>query len=295
MSLEYDVNQKSMDCVHYNEYNKDNDEIDISIVMTTHNRKVQTLFTLETINYNAIINKDKGIRIQVILVDDSNSENYLTEKELVVFSYPITYITIEHDKKRWINPCVNYNIGFNEVKGKNVIIQNAEVCHIGNIIHCVHTTINDNTYMSFDVMALRNAALNDVVYTEYNKDKSMAYDNIIKVLSLHGNELAWYQHHIYRNANMHFLTAISKTNLLRLRGFDYDFAQGIFYDDNEFIDRIVYVLRLRILCIPSNVNKLLGIHLWHDGGTNILVTNKELGKINEIIYNYKKRVCLKWH
>ena len=48
--------------------------------------------------------------------------------------YPNLYIVhIIINKKNWINPCINYNIGFNYAECDNVVISNAEVCVFGNI------------------------------------------------------------------------------------------------------------------------------------------------------------------
>ena len=128
------VNSKAFDFVTYNTYNTYNKpaepkkEIRVSIVMTTYNRKGQTLYTLKSIQSQKL----STVEIEVIIIDDS-TKGYLSAEDLSVFPFQITYITIDSKRKTWINPCVNYNIGFQEVTGDIIVIQNAEVCHCGAV------------------------------------------------------------------------------------------------------------------------------------------------------------------
>ena len=88
----------------------------ISIVMTSHNRSKQVYFTLKTISMSSFKN------VQIILVDDSDSDKVDVEK-LKEIPYYIDFIEIDRGKKFWHNPVVNYNIGFEYIKGSKIIIQ----------------------------------------------------------------------------------------------------------------------------------------------------------------------------
>jgi glycosyltransferase involved in cell wall biosynthesis len=98
----------------------------ISIVMTACNRSKQTYFTLQTIQNSS------HKAIQIILVDDSDAEP-ITKEELEKYPFYIDFISIKMQNKKWVNPVVNYNIGFEYIRGSKVVIQNAEVCHVGDV------------------------------------------------------------------------------------------------------------------------------------------------------------------
>jgi hypothetical protein len=219
--------------------------------MTTHDRHDQTLCTLRTFTKS---------NVTVIMVDDSRN-GFFTEAELSQYGFQITYITIEFNKKTWINPCVNYNIAFQEVITDKVIIQNAEVCHIGDVTQYVAKYLNNENYVVFDVAASRNTQMNGSI------PFGDSFFNIYLYMVLSG--CIWYQHcrvipeQPGTVRNLHFLTAITKSNLDKLGGFDYYFALGSWYDDNEFLYRIIKVLKLNICNVCCEDTQLMGIHQWH--------------------------------
>lgn len=231
----------------------------ISIVMTTNNRIKQTIFTLDTIKLSSYQN------IQIVIVDDSNN-GFIDENILQKYPFRIDYIKIKEKNRDWINPCVNYNIGFRYIKGTYVIIQNAEVCHIGDIVSYVGQHSKEGTYLVFDVINTGSYNNNNVLYTLLKDDsngiKGFGVNDIRNLLNY--KYFLWYQHPKYRPANFHFLTAIHVNDLNKMEhGFDYDFSLGRAYDDDEFITRILFDLKLNILNIPSQF-KLMGIHQHHD-------------------------------
>lgn len=229
--------------------------IDISIVMTTNNRSIQTLFTLKIINKKSI---DKNITVQIIIIDDSQTDliDIYQLKELT--NLQIDYIKINNEKKNWINPCVNYNIGFEFVKGNKIIIQNAEVCHVGNILSYVNTNVTDNNYYIFDVKSIADFKYNNVLYDLYFKDNT-CMDNI----NIYNNNLynAWYQ---YKNRNymMHFLSALSKKTFDKIKNFDNNYKYATDYDDNDFILKIVS-LNIKCINVFHDENNIGGIHQCH--------------------------------
>jgi glycosyltransferase involved in cell wall biosynthesis len=94
--------------------------------MTACNRSKQTYFTLQTIQNSS------HKAIQIILVDDSDSDP-IAKEELEKYPFYIDFISIKMQNKKWVNPVVNYNIGFEYIRGSKVVIQNAEVCHVGDV------------------------------------------------------------------------------------------------------------------------------------------------------------------
>lgn len=219
----------------------DNDTV--SIVMTTCDRPVQTYFTLSTINDSLYKN------VQVIIVDDGITEP-LDIPTLTKFDIHIELIRIT--KKVWINPCIGYNMAFNHIRGGKVIIQNSEVCHIGDVVSYVRIMVDDNEYHSFDVYALKTIAENKLLYGIDN----LSYDNREYIESLDG---LWYQHPIHRNANFHFLTALTKKSFDMIKGFQIDYSVGVDYDDYDFVLTIIEN-NIQIICPTAPV---MGIHQWH--------------------------------
>lgn len=251
----------------------------ISIVMTTHNRIEQTLFTLNTINASSHQN------IQIIIVDDSEKE-FINLDNLKKYHFRIDYLIVRKYHRNWINPCVNYNIGFKYVKGSHIIVQNAEVSHVGDVIKYVKDNLNKGKYLVFDVIGMKSYQNNNLVYalgTDYN----FSYANMEQVLKYPG--ISWYQHSEIRAEDLHFLTAIHKDDLEAMDGFDYDFALGVCYDDGELIFRIKNILQLQIINVKYDSNKLFGIHLHHDKATLNLSKKiyRSLHKLNGLLYQKK--------
>lgn len=232
---------------HYINHITTNEQVEpeISIVMATHDRISQTLFTLETINSSSVK------ALQVIIIDDSN--NHMTLDQFSKFPYRIDYLTVK-DTRDWINPCVNYNIAFSFAKADKIVIQNAEVCHVGDVLSYVKARCHEGRYLVFDVAACKipkdNSRLHNI--------KPFTCNNVMDLVKR--RQFKWYQHHATNARNYHFLTAIHKKDLNTLGGFDYDFAMDRCADDNEFIYRITHVLSLVI----EHPRSLMGVHQWHD-------------------------------
>lgn len=238
------------------------DDPEISIVMTTSNRSQQTYFTLKTISKSKFSNK-----VQVIIVDDSTCDNIEINR---LHKYNLCIYHIKIQNKFWINPCINYNFGFQFVTAPKIIIQNGEVCHIGDVLSYIDQFLKDNEYFVFDVGGLRNIRCNNKLYNlSQLKTDSSIYEPLMR---------KWYQHSTKNNRNFHFLTAITKKTMNLLNGFDYDFSFGIDFDDSEFIYRIEK-LNIKIIQVP-NESGIFGIHQWHKNayetwGNNV-VRNKQL-------------------
>lgn len=228
----------------------------VSIVMCTHKRIAQTLFGLRQIAKSAHTN------LQVVLVDDS-IDTFIEDQHLRAFPFRIDYIKINNSTRDWLNPCVNYNIGFAYAKGEYIMIQNPEVFHIGDVISHVRSNCCVDRYLVFNVIASRNYTSNDAIYA-LEAAGALTQGNLQSLFADHNN-FKWYQHSIKRPRNLHFLTAIHRLNLEKLKQpFDYDFAMGLWYDDSEFIYRIQNLLHLNIFNIDDATTKLMGCHLHHD-------------------------------
>ena len=219
------------------------DESTVSIVMTSSNRSVQTYFTLETISDSIYKN------IQIILVDDSTTDQ-LDKEKLKEFGIHIDFIELKN--KFWINPCVNYNIGFRHVKGGKIIIQNAEVCHIGDVIKDVIDKVVDDNYYIYNVYALYGPVENNELY-DAKKNKIMDPQHVITIYG------KWYQHPEHRPANLHFLTAITAKTFEKITEFNVDYSIGIEFDDDDLVFRII----INNINIVNMSETIMGLHQWH--------------------------------
>lgn len=247
----------------------------ISIVMTTYNRPLQTYFTLKTIANSVYKN------VHVVIVDDSTT-GFLDVNKLKEYNMYIDYIIIKN--KFWINPCVNYNIGFKFSRGAKIIIQNGEVCHIYDVINYVNDILDDSAYMVFDVLALKDQNSNNVLYNM----QFPLIDNKNNITKLKQTDFGdgWYQHHSIRNTNYHFLTAITINNFNKLEGgFSLDYSMATSYDDDDF------VLKIKANGIPiKNIGNegylVCGIHQWHPSHiANNWLINKQIFEFKIQHYN----------
>lgn len=243
------------------------DDIYISIVMTTHNRVKQTLFTLNVIND---LQKLKKFNIQIIIVDDSDY-SMVDKVKNYNKNIQINYIHIDRTKKNWINPCINYNIGFKYILGEKIIIQNSEVCYLGDIIDFVDKSVINDKYYVFDVKSSLSLKTNESIYDCYN---SKDFD-----INIYNKPFfsEWYQNSKHKNYMMHFLVSITKETFSKIKGFDINYKNAIDYDDNDFLMKILYN-NIKPVNIWNIKNKLGGIHLFHKKifYNRNLPTNEEL-------------------
>lgn len=242
----------------------------ISIVMTSHERATQVYFTLD------IINKCKYKDIQVILVDDS-SRDPVDINQLYKYDFTIELIRVNREIKCWSNPCVNYNIGFEFVRGGKVIIQNSEVCYIGDVLSYIDQTVIDNKYYVFDVKASRNHETNQYIY-----DKPQLTLDIY----MHDIWDRWYQHYTHHNNNYHFLCAMTRAVFDRIGGFSYDYSHGSGYDDNDFLIKIKNQ-NIKVINVPNDVFNVGGIHLFH--GYDVPDARAYNSSDNNILFEKKQK------
>lgn len=195
----------------------------ISIAMTYYDRLSLLKETLHSISLHTWPD-------EIIIVDDGSLREPLDEVIIKDISCDMNVIMhrIQPELKTWINSCIPFNKAFSLCTGDVIIIQNAECWHRDDIVdYCKNTILmNDNNYLVFGCYSLpKNANLSR---DRILNDRSVTFD---------GDD-AWYQHSIYRPVCYHFTTAISRNTLMKLRGFDENYADGTAYEDNEFLYRV---------------------------------------------------------
>jgi hypothetical protein len=240
----------------------------ISIVMTASNRSNQTYFTLKTI-LNSSFKK-----IQVIIVDDSD-EDPIIKEELEKYPFYIDFIYINKKNKNWVNPVVNYNIGFEYIQGSKVVIQNAEVCHVGDVLGYMGSQMILDNYYICDVRASKSLDKNDYIYSQ-----NLNTIDIYKNNDLFG---IWYQSN-ERLLNYHFLTGMTTDTFNKIKNFSYDYTFGISYDDDDFILKVISN-KIQIKNLFHNEYNFGGIHLWHNSSIKKI---RKKSESNKNIFNKKK-------
>ncbi len=246
----------------------------ISIVTAFHNRKNQFYNTLKSISNSEI--KD----IEVIVVDDYSDEEHRLESLLDEFKF-LKIIRLEKKDKWYINPCIPFNIGFKEAKGDIIIIQNPECLHVGDVLKS-SLSIKEGEYYSFGCYSISKEK------TDNLKEVDLSLDNILNVINpepksvTHDGDNGWYNHSLYRPVRFHFTSAIKKSDLDKLGGFDERYADGIAYDDNEILIRID-----RMGLKTKFINNPFVVHQWHYSSNNYshLNTTELINKNRDLLYN----------
>ena len=250
------------------------DEKTITIVMSSSNRSKQTYFTLKRISDSIYKN------IQIIIVDDSDIDP-IDIHFLKTQNYPfyIDLIKIKRENKNWHNPLISYNIGFSFIKGNKVVIQNAEVCHIGDVLDFISKNVINDNYYVFDVKASLNYDTNETIMNSDLNSIDIFNRNIYYM---------WYQH-IDNNRKYHFLTCLTTETFKKILNFSYDCTMGSCYDDDDFVLKITS-RKINIQNIFHHEYNIGGIHLFHGisteyGGWDLNIeSNEYLFKIKKEIY-----------
>lgn len=252
----------------------------ISIVIAYYNRKNLFIRTLESIT-----NTDHN-NFELIAVDDASREDQRIEDLQKTFSF-LRVFRIEPNKKWWMNPCIPNNIGFYLATGDVIVIQNPECLHMGDILSSIQDNWISNKYLVYGCYALDHTKGSQVLSVAGSDIETInkiiqPTNNVPLDQCPHMNR--WYQHSIYSDRCLNFCTAIGKEDLDDLGGFDDEFADGIGYDDTEFIERIKKK-NMDITMIDSP----FVVHQWHSF-TNYSGKNWDLHMKNKALYENKTLV-----
>ena len=245
----------------------------ISIVMAYYNRRkhlYNTLCTIEKADF-----KD----FEVIIVDDGSDDTEKVNDYNDQFEFDIKVIELKKEDRQFhMNPCVVYNRGFKEATGEIIMIQNPECLHMGDVLTFTAGNLKTEEYYSYGCYSIDRPSFVSIDKLDFKSD------NVIKMITdiitpmknscVHQDgQLGWYNHSEYRPKGYHFLSAIYKSELDALGGFDERYTKSIGYDDDEILARIKRKGMKVII-----VNVMYCIHQFHDHRVYIPGTrsNKEL-------------------
>lgn len=243
----------------------------ISIVMGYFNRKPQLEVTLKTIQLSKVAKQ-----VEIIIVDDASSkEHVLTKPFLETFDLNIKVIRIEPHQKKWINPVIPYNLGITQTKGEWVMLQNPEVCHSGDV--CSYVATADRTlYHVLPVFSLPEEIPNDIILSHCEKKQPSKLVEMSKKIypkkPQHASVSMWYDGK--NNPRFfHYCSALHKSVLNKVGGFNPNMANGIWYDDDEFL------FRVKLVAKPVFMPSLTGFHIYHYKFVWFSVDGKEREKL----------------
>jgi glycosyltransferase involved in cell wall biosynthesis len=255
----------------------------ISLVTAYYNRKNLFYNTLKSIESSPSKND-----VEIIAIDDASREEERIESFVNKFDLDLKVLRIEPKDKWWTNPCIPFNKGFRTALGEIVIIQNPECVHMGDVITSVKENIQDNVYLNFGCYSVDEKLTRKItnsINPNFNKIKinNLIYPTVDRSVGADG-ETAWYNHSKYRPHQLHFCSAITKNALYELGGFDERYANGIGFDDNEFLLRIQ-----RKNMIINMIDNPFVIHQYHYSGEPMSQHNRKLfGKNGKIYYDISK-------
>lgn len=220
---------------------RSNTDRGISIVMAAYNRKSQLLTTLESFK------QSKHSNFEVIIVDDASSEDQKVESFLDTSNYDfnVTVLTIEHECKSWVNPCMAYNLGIQYATKDIVMLQNAEVMHVGDILSFTSRNMKPKHWLTFNCYGL-----NKQVTDSIQQGETLTFE-IVKNLPQHigGNSVeiedpsGWLNHHEKHFVAYHYCGAMLKADLKNYlgEGFDPKFAKLVGGDDDHFVKKLIHL------------------------------------------------------
>ena len=266
----------------------------ISIVMAYYNRKPQILFTLKTIQ------KSKHKNFEIIIVDDCSDPEHNIDSIEELFDFDIKLIKISKEEKTWINPCRAYNIGIKQAIGDIIMLQNPEVCHLGDCIKFVHDNLQTNQWLTFNCYGLGNYSHNEILYDIYETTDDYFTEINKKIIitdMIGGNSVArndvqgWLSYYPSFYTAYHYCSAIYRDDLINKMngGFCEDYQFGIAYDDNDFIKYLIHN-QFQFVTTNFTADKPFVIHQFHDKPKSLIINAKENHRINSLVF--QKRMAI---
>lgn len=248
----------------------------ISIVMTYFNRKPQLEITLSTICKSSV--RDE---LEIIIVDDGSSEEHILDEDWAKkWPLVIRIWRIRPDQKSWVNPVIPFNFGLTKARGEWIIIQNPEVCHVGDVCGFVKGA-KRKFYHVLEVYALPKEASEMLPEALTNPleliEESSKY-------SVKGRpSCMWYTRtKTGKPYYLHFCSALHRSKLNLVGGFNSKMAHGSSFDDNEFLTRVQRIAKPKFMPRP-----LMGFHIWHDKLLTSIATPETIQK-NKVIFERTK-------
>jgi len=239
-----------------------------SIVMAYHNRKELLQSTLDKFETDYTGKYD----FEVIIVDDNSNKRHEIDNILAKYSFPIELLKVitKRNQREIVNPGAIYNLGFRKAQGDIIIIQSPECIHEGNILGYTLKNLTKDKYISYACYTSHSKEatqeiLNSrkTIYDMVFFDKGLAKINKDKVNS----GVYWYNHPQPTapsiTSGYHYCSAIYKTKLEEVGGFNSDYYKGYCFDDDGFVMSLKYQAGLNIEIPDPFTEKVFVVHQYH--------------------------------
>jgi len=225
----------------------------ISLVIAYWNRPQQFRITLKSIEHYC---QDKN-GLEIIVIDDASAPEKMAVKVVEGFNLPIRVIYISPEDHWWINPCIPFNKGIREAQGDIICLQTPECVHVdGDLLEYFRRNVTNQNYLVSSCCL----SLTSVSYHYPKFDDLQHINNNIELATKIVNRVAVAPNICWADRNYHFLSAMTRSNMDQLGGFDESFADGYAYDDDEFLFR-VEESGLSVERIDPSYGYV--IHQWH--------------------------------
>lgn len=196
-----------------------------SIICAYFERPQQFENTLQSIEYHYADMLDK---IEMIVIDDSSRDVLSAERVLVEHSIPYKLKAVDRRNRQFRNPGVLYNLAAEIASSDLLLLTNPENIHCGNLIRPALQIHKKGQYTVFACRTLRAVPSS---FNTFNRD--------IDAWTNWGEVEGWYQHSVIYNRLLHFASFITKDDYTKLGGFDPAYDQGLGYEDNDFIEKVI--------------------------------------------------------
>jgi len=234
----------------------------LSIVTAFYNRRALFLTTLRSLATSPLRHD-----LEVIVVDDASRASEQIDDVPDLFDFDITVVKVRPEEKWWRNPCIPFNMAFNRARGDIVIIQNPECVHCGDILGTAVRRMRPETYLNFACYSADEELTRRIRDVDFvAPDLPARLLGVLKPTVDRGTvgdaETGWYNHSKHKANHLHFCSAIRREDLEALGGFDERYANGMAFDDNDLLTRIV-----RSGMAVQVIDSPFVIHQFH-GATN---------------------------
>lgn len=227
----------------------------ISVVMTYYNRPVQLRNTLKAMSFYGDMSSPD---LELIIVDDASDADKKAKDVLKSMKIPAIIVDIPIEKKTWTNPSVPYNLGFAQATKEIVVIQNSECLPFGDVFEDVRKEVKDFNYVVFPAYATNEKQFQEISEIDSNCTEGNWFHEVYtRIQPL--NSRNWYHHVQHLPTWYHFTSAMTRENLVKLKGFNEVFADGYCFEDNEFLFRI----RKNLVITDIPEERTVVIHQWH--------------------------------
>lgn len=181
----------------------------------------------------------------VLAIDPRNPKQDTEQVKELASKQPFRMLCFESEVPA-VNPAPLHNLAAKESSGDFFIINGPEMFHKSDVLSVLDRIFQERggsgVYVIFACESGRNWT------PDIERFEDFKYEHH-----------CWYQHSVYRNRQLNFCSAISKSDWKWVGGFDEDFKDGIAFHDDNFRDRVLaYGISIVV------IDEAITVHQKHD-------------------------------